>query len=217
LITSKEKPPSNIEGSSVVEYAAMNQWLLPLYKWVGASHPTASLIGMFLVGGFLFGGMWYLTGREYQESLKKTLSAVLPDTKIPPNPANVSFIGTGPLVRNIKANAKMVSLDVDTAALKPATNDFYLILVLRAQDNSIDALTDPSIIKSRTFGITGEVRTLQVDLPEDFVKRAETNARKTGTLAIGIYIAIIPKHIRPEQILTIADITALGGKQLAVK
>jgi len=52
---------------------AMTQWLLPLYKWVGVGHPKASLVTMFLIGGLIFGGMWYLTGREYQESLKKNL------------------------------------------------------------------------------------------------------------------------------------------------
>jgi hypothetical protein len=51
---------------------AMTQWLLPLYKWVGVSHPRASFLVMFLFGGLIFGGMWYLTGREYQESSQKT-------------------------------------------------------------------------------------------------------------------------------------------------
>jgi len=51
---------------------AMTQWLLPLYEWVGVGHPRASLVVMFLIGGVIFGGMWYLTGREYQETLKKS-------------------------------------------------------------------------------------------------------------------------------------------------
>lgn len=49
----------------------MTQWLLPLYKWIGVSHPIASLVGISLLGGLIFGGMWYLTGRDYQESLAK--------------------------------------------------------------------------------------------------------------------------------------------------
>jgi hypothetical protein len=62
----------------------MTQWLLPLYKWIGAGHPKASLVVMFLIGGIIFGGMWFLTGREYQESLKKAQSATMPESLAQP-------------------------------------------------------------------------------------------------------------------------------------
>jgi hypothetical protein len=45
----------------------MTQWLMPLYKWVGASYPKASLVVVCLIGALIVGGMWFLTGREYQE------------------------------------------------------------------------------------------------------------------------------------------------------
>jgi hypothetical protein len=64
---------------------AMTQWLLPLYKWVGVGHPKASLTVMFLIGGLIFGGMWYLTGREYQESLKRP--QLPPESALPIQPS----------------------------------------------------------------------------------------------------------------------------------
>src|SRR4029077_9514357 len=135
---------------------------------------------------------------------------------LPPNPTNFTFSSDKPLIRGVRATKKMMALDVDTSVLKLAARDFWLIIVLRVQDDSVDALTDSRILKSAAFAITGEVRAVQVDLPADFVKRAEEIGGKVGHMSIQVYIGVIPKHIRPEQILTITDITALGGKQLIV-
>jgi hypothetical protein len=60
---------SSSHGSKIRH--AMTQWLVPLYKWLGVSYPIASHVVMFLLGGILLGGMWYLTGREYRDSLER--------------------------------------------------------------------------------------------------------------------------------------------------
>jgi len=45
-------------------------WMMPMYKAFGARHPHVSLLVVFVVFGCFFSGWWWLTGREYTESLK---------------------------------------------------------------------------------------------------------------------------------------------------
>jgi len=115
-----------------------------------------------------------------------------------------------PPVRNVRANKNMISMDIDTSLLQAQATDFFLIAVLRVKDDSVDSVTDPRIAKSQAFTITGEVRTLQINLPKDFIDD------KKSQLALEAFLGVIPKHIRPEQILTIGDITALGGMQIKI-
>jgi hypothetical protein len=84
------------------------------------------------------------------------------------------------------------------------------------EDDTVDALTDPLIAKSQLFAITGEVRTIQINLSDEFIERANAADKRFHQVGVQFYITLIPKHIRAEQILTLADVTALGGKQLKV-
>jgi len=45
----------------------MFEWMMPVYKVFGAAHPRFSLVAISLLGALLFGGFWWLTGREYNE------------------------------------------------------------------------------------------------------------------------------------------------------
>jgi hypothetical protein len=45
----------------------MVDWMMPIYKVIGAPFPKISLIVATLLGALLFGGWWWITGREYRE------------------------------------------------------------------------------------------------------------------------------------------------------
>lgn len=195
---------------------AMTQWLLPLYKWIGAGYPKATLLAFFILGGLLFGGMWYLTGREYQESLKKNPPAGIADnSNIVPKQEEWS-VEISKLIRTVCASkrGKWASMTVDTSALSSFAQDYSLIMLVRVMDNHIEALTDTRIVKSSLFTITGEVRTIEVPLTDDFIAKSDAIGQNHPQMSLQFFLALIPKHIRSEQILTIGDITALGGRQL---
>ena len=109
---------------------------------------------------------------------------------------------------------KWVSMTVNTAELSPFANDYSLMIIVRVLDNHIDALTDKGIAKSSLFAITGEVRTIEVKLTDDFIAKSDATSQHHNQMSLQFYLALIPKRIREEQILTIEDITAVGGRQL---
>ncbi len=127
-----------------------------------------------------------------------------------------SFASINP-VRGYTASpvTKSASITIDTAPFpKDVAQAYSLMIIVRVADDSVDALTDPLIAKSRLFAITGEVRTIQINLSDAFIERANAADKRFHTVGIQFYITLIPKHIRAEQILTLADVTTLGGKQL---
>lgn len=46
-------------------------WMMPLYRAIGAQYPVLSAICVCVCASVFFGGWWLLTGHEYRESLKK--------------------------------------------------------------------------------------------------------------------------------------------------
>jgi len=107
-----------------------------------------------------------------------------------------------------------VAITVNTAELSAFAKDYSLMIIVRVLDNRIDALTDAGIAKSSLFAITGEVRTIEVKLTKDFIARSDAISQHHNQMSLQFYLALIPKRIRAEQVLTIADITAVGGQQL---
>jgi hypothetical protein len=65
--------------------------------------------------------------------------------------------------------ALMASIKVDTKYAAQYKDDLNFILILRAVDDSVDALDDARLAKSEPFAITGEVRTIQVNLTKEFL------------------------------------------------
>jgi hypothetical protein len=110
--------------------------------------------------------------------------------------------------------ARWVSMTLNTAELSPFAKDFFLMIIVRVLDNSAEALTDTRIAKSSLFAITGEVRTIQVDLSKDFIARSDAVSKRHDQMSLQFYLVLIPKHIRAEQVLTVADVVAVGGQQL---
>ena len=49
----------------------MFDWMMPIYKAVGVGHPKLSLVVMCFIGAFVFGGWWWVTGREYNERIQE--------------------------------------------------------------------------------------------------------------------------------------------------
>jgi hypothetical protein len=109
---------------------------------------------------------------------------------------------------------KSGSFTLDMSQLLPFAKDYLFIIIARVEDNSVEALTDTRIEKSQAFTITNEVRTIQINLSDEFAIRAEAAARKSRQVSIQYYFAVIPKDVQPEQIHTITDITSLGGSQM---
>jgi hypothetical protein len=133
-------------------------------------------------------------------------------------PPDIILKGNGPFVRAavLALPQGIFSAALDTTILKSVANRFNMIVILRVKDDTKDALNDDRIIKSGAFAITGEVRTIQVDLPAEFVERARETKKLFGQVAVDVYLCAIAKHIKPEQILTVNDITMLGGRQMKV-
>lgn len=120
------------------------------------------------------------------------------------------------LIRSLAASkeGKWVSMTIDTSQLSSFAKDYSLLMIVRVLDNHVEAITDTGIAKSSLFAITGEVRTIEVTLTDDFIARSDAVGQSHHQMSLQFYLALIPKRIRADQILTIADITALGGQQL---
>jgi hypothetical protein len=103
---------------------------------------------------------------------------------------------------------------LDTAVLEPWKDDFNVMVILRVADNSVETLHDKLINKSDAFAITGEVRTLGVNLTPEFIKRADEISGRFRDMTIEYHIVVIPKNVSPNQIGMISDLDALGGQKI---
>jgi hypothetical protein len=112
--------------------------------------------------------------------------------------------------------ALMASIKVDTKYALQYKDDLNFIIILRAVDDSVDALDDARLMKSEPFAITGEERTIQINLTKEFFERTEAASRTLSKGNMQLYVALVPKSVRPNQIVTIRDITRLGGKQVQI-
>ncbi len=157
------------------------------------------------LGGTLGTGWWFWQIKPQAKEPANT----------PPNLDKWKVDGTK-LIRAVGASrgSRAAVLTVDTSYLAPFAKDYLFMMIARVQDNAVDAITDARIEKSHAFAITGELRTIQIDLSEEFIRRADAADKRFGQVSIQFYCAVIPKHIRPAQISTLSDITTLGGKQL---
>jgi hypothetical protein len=117
---------------------------------------------------------------------------------------------------NLSRADRMVSITIDTRQFRLFEQDYSLMLIVRPQDDSVDQLHDPGIKKSDLFDITGDTRTVRVDLDDAFVARADAIEEKLGSANLQCYIALLPKSVRPEQVTTLMDVTALGGRRIHI-
>jgi hypothetical protein len=140
------------------------------------------------------------------------------DTRQAGVPPNIILKGTGPFATGavLALPQGVFSVNIDTTILDSVANRFNLMVILRVRDDTIDALTDGRIIKSSAFAITHEVRPIQINLPPDFVERARGTKKLFGEVEVDVYLGAVPKNIKPEQILTVNDITMLGGRQMII-
>jgi hypothetical protein len=107
------------------------------------------------------------------------------------------------------------SVKIDTKYMLRYRDNFYIMIILRVLDNSVEALDDARLSKSATFEITGDVRAIEMPLTEVFFDRAE-RAGRLGNGNIGLNLVLIPKNISPDQIVTMRDVTRLGGMQTTI-
>jgi hypothetical protein len=133
-------------------------------------------------------------------------------------PPNISIKSSRSLISNplYLPESRVFSSEIDTSVLQSVTGQYNVLVIVRVPDNSIDSLDDTRIAKSDAFAITGEVRTIQIDFTEQFIQRANEAKRQADGQPIEGFIALIPKTVTPDQIVTLRDITARGGRRIIV-
>jgi hypothetical protein len=134
------------------------------------------------------------------------------------SPSNTSIKSSRPLISNslYLPESRFFSAEIDTSVLQTVANQYNVLVMVRVPDHAVDSLDDTRIAKSDAFAITGEVRTIRIDLTEQFIQRANEAKRQSEGQPIEGFVALIPKSISPDQILTLRDITALGGRRIIV-
>ena len=185
---------------------------------------TRGMLMVFLLGViYSILGIWISGDNAYSSFVRISIPSETENTAtiIQPfgssNPSLDNWVVDGSkLVKSIEASrsSRTASVTIDTSYLLPFSKGFSFMMIVRVEDNSVEALTDTKIEKSQSFTITGEVRTFQINLSEDFIQKADVTDKRFNKVSLQYYFALIPKHIRPEQILTLSDIVALGGRQL---
>jgi hypothetical protein len=176
--------------------------LWPTKRWIG-------WVCLVLAG--ILGLSW--AGLEFRDRRLKKLNANT-DNTLP----DFTFTASSSPFYDFKISkqALMASIKVDTKYALVYKNNLNFIIILRAVDDSVDAMNDARLMKSEPFEITGEVRTIQVNLTKESFDRSEAASKTLSQGNLAVYVALIPKNVRPEQIVTIRDIRRLGGKQVQV-
>lgn len=95
---------------------------------------------------------------------------------------------------------------IATNKLTKHANEYNMILICRINDNKIDLLEDTKILKSNLFSITSSRKTIEIEMPSDFIERLYA---KSNTLQF--QLSLIPKAISSDAIKKIGDIEHLGG------
>ncbi len=96
---------------------------------------------------------------------------------------------------------------VNTTELTQYQDGFDMCLICRPQDVTVDAARDTRIAKSELFAIDGSTKSIMtVVFPDTLMGRSD----------VDIYLAVIPKSIRPEQVSRLEDVKILGGHVLFV-
>lgn len=134
-------------------------------------------------------------------------------------PPNISIMSSRSLISNALylPESRVFSSRIDTSLLNNVAGQYNVLVIVRVPDHSIDSLDDTKIVKSDAVAITGEIRTIQVDLTEQFIQRANEAQKQADGQPIEGFVALIPKSLRPDRILTLRDITALGGRRIIVE
>jgi hypothetical protein len=133
-------------------------------------------------------------------------------------PSNISIKSSRSLISSALylPESGVFSSEIDTSVLQSVADQYNVLVIVRVPDKSIDSLDDTRIAKSDAFAITGEVRIIQIDLPEQFIQRANEAKKQGEGQPIEGFVALIPKGVTPDQIVTLRDITARGGRRVIV-
>jgi hypothetical protein len=133
-------------------------------------------------------------------------------------PSNISIKSSRSLISNALylPESRVFSSEIDTSVLQSVADQYNVLIIVRVPDKSIESLDDTRIAKSDAFAITGEVRTIQIDLTEQFIQRANEAKKQGEGQPIEGFVTLIPKTVTPDQIVTLRDITARGGGRVIV-
>lgn len=157
------------------------------------------------------------------ESSRQKPSLPFSPSQVPQTtPITVTVKLSTPVLFDFKMSkvAHVASMKVNTKAMEEFATDYNLLIIIRPIDNRVDSRTDTRIQKSEAFTITGEIISINIPLSDLFFKDIgnpqAVSLDRPFPGNVGLDICVIPKRIRPAQILTIMDVTALGGRQLQI-
>ena len=213
-------------GTNIPDWLIITCWIVPLapLAWLGITHPkflkrrewymellrkrkrstVSATLGVIviLVISLSFAGktVWRVIAAP------RALATVDMSMTVPSSPVFDFQISKALLAASVKVNTKYMLRYKD---------NFYFMIILRVIDNSVESLDDARIIKSARFEITGDIRTIEIPLTEDFFDRAQ-QAGKLGTGNVGLNLVLIPSSVSPDQIVTLRDVTRLGGMQTTI-
>lgn len=95
-------------------------------------------------------------------------------------------------------------MTVNTAKIT-APVGYRIFVSCRVGDSHIDALEDARIIKSATFPIDGQIKTIQVELTQEFLTRLMPHGE------VQIFLVVVPPSVTPESISKLSDVASRGG------
>ena len=92
---------------------------------------------------------------------------------------------------------------IDTRPLIAVRNAYYLLLLCRWEDNSVDAFSDTNILKSQEFSITGEDTAIEMKMPKRFADSYRDR--------LHYYLLLIPRGVPLSDIANIQGALGRGG------
>jgi hypothetical protein len=99
---------------------------------------------------------------------------------------------------------------VNGAEMQEYHSDYKAILIVRVAYANVDEMTDPRIEKSTEYTITNGPMLMAVVPHPEF----KLNLSSTHDNVIVYYAAVLPRGISEGQIVSLSDVTRLGGKIL---
>jgi hypothetical protein len=101
---------------------------------------------------------------------------------------------------------------VNTIELERYAKSHNLVLAVWVQDSSIDQNSDPAVMFSKPFGITGGRVRIEVVPTEPYMKKLrEMSERHRGSVTVSRAAFLVPKEIDPSLFRTINDARAMGA------
>ena len=98
-------------------------------------------------------------------------------------------------------------MNIDSSSPGDFANSYKVAMVLDTAYSNIDRMTDTVIEKSQLYTITKRPQSLSIIGPHTFRAPAQSSV-----VTIEYCLVILPNHLSIDQVRTLSDVSALGGK-----